>query len=119
MRTTLLFLISLSAGLLLFQPALGDDKEKQSAAEKEFCRLDANNDREITFEEFKACEFYKLEHVRRLPYADPEFIAGDKDRVVSDDELKVYLFHKADKNKDRKIDRKEWEEFYNSLMNLH
>jgi hypothetical protein len=35
---------------------------------------------------------------------------------MSDDDLKVYLFNKADKNKDRKLDRKEWEEFYNSLM---
>jgi hypothetical protein len=46
-------------------------------------------------------------------------MAGSKDRLLSDDELKDYLFNKADKNKDRKIDRKEWQEFYDSLMNLH
>ena len=36
----------------------------------------------------------------------------------SDDELKAYLFKKADKNKDQMINRKEWEEFYNSLMDM-
>ncbi len=117
MKTTAL-VICVAAGLLLVQPAAGaEKKEKQSASEREFCRLDKNNDREITFEEFSACEFYKIEHVRKLPYSDPELKALYGGRPLSDDELKAYLFNKADKNKDRKIDRKEWEEFYASIMN--
>ncbi len=117
MRTTVLLIIWAATGLLLVQPATAAEKRKQSESEQEFCRLDTNNDRVITFEEFSACEFYKIEHVRKLPYSDPEFKAGNNGRRLSDDELKAYLFDKADKNKDRKIDRKEWEEFYASVMN--
>ena len=102
------------ASIRLFSPL---ENRRQSASAQEFCRLDRNNDREITFEEFSSCEFYKLKRVRKLPYADAEYIAR-KDRQLSDDELKACLFDKADKNKDRKTDRKEWEEFYNSLMDL-
>ena len=109
-------LIVAAAGLLLVQPAPSSEKREQGASEREFCRVDRNNDRELTFEEFSSCEFYKLEHVRRLPYSDAEFAAANRDRQLSDDELKAYLFDKADKNKDRKIDRKEWEEFYDSVM---
>ncbi len=116
MRTTLLLIIWAATGVLLLQPAVSAEKRKQSASEQEFCRLDTNNDRVITFEEFSACEFYKIEHIRKLPYSDPEFKAGNKDRGLSDDGLKAYLFNKADKNKDGKIDRKEWEEFYASIM---
>jgi Ca2+-binding EF-hand superfamily protein len=90
--------------------------EKMNPSEQEFCRLDKNNDREITFEEFSACEFYKLEHVRALPFAQPQDLAPGRDGKLSDEELKASLFRKADKNKDNKIDRKEWEEFYDSLM---
>ncbi len=116
MRTTVLLIIWAATGLLLVQPAVGAEKSRKSASEQEFCRLDTNNDRVITFEEFSACEFYKIEHVRKLPYSDPEFKVGNGQQL-SDDELKAYLFDKADKNKDRKIDRKEWEEFFTSVMN--
>jgi hypothetical protein len=90
------------------------DKSK-SAAEQEFCRLDKNNDREISLEEFAACEFYKLEQVRALPLTDMKDLKKDSNGNVSDENLKTYLFNKADRNKNNKIDRKEWEEFYNSL----
>lgn len=89
-----------------------------SASEQEFCRLDRNNDRGISFEEFAACEFYKLEHVRALPFTEPSDLRPQGDSRFSDDELKAYLFKKADKNKDRMIDQKEWEEFYESLMGM-
>jgi hypothetical protein len=102
-------LVSLGQGTIF-----GADKQI-SPSEQEFCRLDKNNDREISFEEFKACEFYKLENVRRLPFQEMKDQAKRDKGSMSDDDLKAYLFDKADKNKDRKIDRKEWEEFYNSL----
>jgi EF-hand domain pair len=110
------FLFLLLAFSLLPQGVVVSSEEKQSATEREFCRLDKNNDREITFEEFKNCEFYKLEHVRALPYSEAQELRPKGDAKFSDDELKAYLFKKADKNKDNKIDRKEWEEFYNSLV---
>jgi hypothetical protein len=109
------FLLLLAFFLLLQGAALSTD-EKKSTLEQEFCRLDKNNDREITFEEFKACEFYKLEHIRALPYEEPQELRPKGDTVLSDEEMKAYLFKKMDKNKDNKIDRKEWEEFYNSLV---
>lgn len=40
----------------------------------------------------------------------------DSNGNVSDEHLKAYLFDKADRNKNSKVDRREWEEFYNSLM---
>ncbi|MDA8100781.1 MAG: hypothetical protein M0042_14285 [Nitrospiraceae bacterium] len=88
------------------------------ASEKEFCRLDKNSDREITFEEFSACEFHNLEHVKNLPYSDPELFSKSSEKKMTEDELKAYLFNKADRNKDRKIDRKEWEEFYRSTIEI-
>jgi len=100
----------------LLQGVAASAVEKKSASEQEFCRLDKNDDREITLEEFKACEFYKLERVRALPYAESQKLGIGKGTKLTDDELKVYLFKKADKNKDKKIDRKEWEEFYTSVM---
>ena len=90
----------------------------KSASEQEFCRLDRNSDRSISFEEFAACEFYKLEHVKELPYVEPNDLRLQGGIRLSDDELKAYLFKKADKNKDQMINRKEWEEFYNSLMDM-
>jgi Ca2+-binding EF-hand superfamily protein len=90
----------------------------KSASEQEFCRLDRNNDRSISFEEFAACEFYKLERVKELPYVEPNDLRLQGGIRLSDDELKAYLFKKADKNKDQMINRKEWEEFYNSLMDM-
>ena len=91
-------------------------EQSKSAVEQEFCRIDKNNDREISFEEFSACEFYKLEHVRALPLMEMKDLKKDSNGMVSDEDLKTYLFDKADRNKNKKIDRKEWEEFYNSLM---
>jgi len=108
----LILMLALSFAL---QGAVTLPEEKKSASEQEFCRLDKNNDREITFDEFSACEFYKLEHLRALPYAQPQDLAPGRDVKLSDDELKTYHFNKADKNRNNKIDRKEWEEFYNSL----
>jgi EF hand len=109
----LIFMLALA---LVLQGAVTSAEEKKNASEQEFCRLDKNNDREITFDEFSACEFYKLEHVRALPYAQPQDLPPGKDGKLSDDDLKAYLFNRADRNRDNKIDRKEWEEFYNSLM---
>ncbi len=103
----------LFAGLTAF----GAQQADQTPSDQEFCRVDKNNDRVITFEEFASCEFYKLEHVRKLPASDPAFKNG-RGGQMTDEELKAYLFNKADKNKDRKIDRKEWEEFYNEVMSL-
>jgi hypothetical protein len=109
-------MILIGALLVLDEGTLFSANEQKNTAEQEFCRLDKNNDREITFEEFKACEFYKLEHVRRLPFQELKDQAKREKGEMSDDDLKAYLFDKADKNRDRKIDRKEWEEFYNSLI---
>jgi hypothetical protein len=87
----------------------------KSSAEQEFCKIDKNNDREISRDEFATCEFYKLEHVRALPLMDMNDLKKDNNGIISDADLKAYLFNKADVNKNGKIDRKEWEEFYNSL----
>ena len=116
MRFRLFLLISIFS-IVLQGAAPPAPAEKKGPSEQEFCRLDRNSDREITFEEFAACEFYRLEHIKALPYTDPQFVAPKDGRKLTDDELKAYLFDKADKNKNRKIDRKEWEEFYNSLQN--
>ena len=109
------FILILALAFAL-EGAVTPPEEQKSASEQEFCRLDKNNDRAINFDEFSACEFYKLEHVRALPYAQPQDLGTGRDSRLSDDELKAYLFNKADKNRDSKIDRKEWEEFYNSLL---
>jgi Ca2+-binding EF-hand superfamily protein len=114
MRVSLIIILSIVS--ITFQGTALSIGEDLSGQEKEFCRLDKNNDREITLEEFKACEFYKLEHVKALPYVDAMDLTTDKQGVLSEDELKTYLFRRADKNRDNKIDRKEWEEFYNSLI---
>jgi hypothetical protein len=87
-----------------------------SDAEREFCRLDKNNNRDISFEEFAACEFYKLEHVRALPLMESKDLNKGSNGSLSDEDLKSYLFKKADRNKNNKIEREEWEDFYNSLM---
>lgn len=114
MRITALFITAAAAVVLSLFPAVA--AEKKSPSEEEFCRLDRSNDRELSFEEFAACEFYKLEHLKRLPYADLKTFDRDQKGFLTDDERKAYLFDRADKNKDRKIGRKEWEEFYDSLM---
>ena len=114
MSSKMIIPIIVLMGLICGISFAGD--EPMSPSEKEFCRLDKNNDREITFEEFSACEFYKLENVRRLPFQDLKDQTKNGKREMSDDELKAYLFNKADRNKRGKIGRKEWEEFYNSLI---
>jgi len=101
MRIVLLGM-AIAAALLCVFPAAAAE-EKKSPSEQEFCRLDRNNDREITAEEFSSCEFHKLEHVKVLPYADPELSGQNKGRRLSDDELKAYLFNKADKSKNRVV----------------
>ena len=107
--------------LILTLLALGQSgsfsaEKTTSDAEREFCRLDKNNNREISFEEFAACEFYKLEHVRALPLMESKDLKKGGNGSLSDEDLKAYLFKKADRNKNSKIDREEWEDFYNSLM---
>lgn len=86
--------------------SFGADKPMNSS-EQEFCRLDKNNNREISLDEFAACEFYKLEHVRALPLLELKDLKRDNNGNVSDEDLKAYLFKKADRNKNGKIDRKE------------
>jgi len=114
MSSRMIILIIVLMGLICAVSFAAD--RSTSPAEQEFCRLDRNNDREITFEEFSACEFYKLEHVRRLPFQALKDQTKNSKGEMSDDELKAYLFNKADRKKRGKIDRKEWEEFYNSLI---
>jgi len=111
-RTIVLIIVSMVLGS---GDSFAADKPK-SAGEQEFCRLDKNNDREISIEEFAACEFYKLEQVRALPLVEMKDLKRDSNGNVADEDLKAYLFDKADRNKNSKIDRREWEEFYNSLM---
>jgi Ca2+-binding EF-hand superfamily protein len=88
---------------------------KPSRSEEEFCRLDLDKDRKISYEEFASCEFYRLEHARKLPFVDMNRFPKDENGNVPEEYVKKHLFDRADKNKDRKIDRKEWEEFYNSV----
>ena len=95
------------------QPQAADPKADRS--EQEFCRLDTNRDREISYEEFANCEFYRLEHARKLPFVDLDRLPRDKSGNVSEEDLKRHLFDRADTNRNHKIDRKEWEEFYNSV----
>jgi hypothetical protein len=106
-----LFVVAPSA--LAAQPRAADPKADRS--EQEFCRLDTNKDREISYEEFAQCEFYRLEHARKLPFVDLSKFPRDKNGNVAEEDLKRYLFDRADKNKNGRIDRKEWEEFYNSV----
>ncbi len=89
--------------------------QKADRSEQEFCRLDTNKDREISYEEFAACEFYRLEHAKKLPFVDLSKFPKDNNGKASEEDLKRYLFDRADKNKNGRIDRKEWEEFYNAV----
>jgi len=110
-------LLSLLAALFVASPvlALAADTRAAERSEQEFCRLDTNKDREISYEEFASCEFYRLEHVKKLPFVDLGAFPKDKNGKVSEEDLKRHLFDRADTNKNGKIDRKEWEEFYNSV----
>jgi hypothetical protein len=110
-----LLILTLALSLIPCGQVFSADVVKKPS-EQEFCRLYKNNDREISFEEFSACEFYKLEHVRELPFTDLKDLKEKNNGMIPDEELKAYLFKKADKNRDNKIDRQEWEEFYSSIM---
>ena len=101
--------------VLIHGASFGVDRQT-SVSEQEFCKLDQNNDREISLEEFANCEFYKLERMRALPLMEMKDLKKDSNGSVSEKDLKVYLFNKADRNRSGKIERKEWEEFYNSLI---
>ncbi len=109
----LLSVVLVAGAALAAAPGAAD--RKTDRAEQEFCRLDTNQDRQISYEEFAACEFYRLEHVKKLPFVDLSTFPRDKAGNIAEEDLKRYLFDRADKNKDRVIDRKEWEEFYNSV----
>jgi hypothetical protein len=113
------FLLCVLSVLVAIGPARAADTgvadQKAARSEQEFCRLDVNKDRQISYEEFSACEFYRLEHARKLPFVDMSKLPKDKNGDVAEGDLKQYLFDRADKNKDRVIDRKEWEEFYDSV----
>ena len=112
--------IARAAALLLVLSAIQSPAvEEKGPSEREFCRLDANSDRQITYDEFAACEFHRLEHVKQLPFSDPELFGKSPGKQFSETDLKHYLFKKADRNRNSKIDRKEWEEFYNSLIDRH
>lgn len=89
--------------------------EEKSTAEREFCRLDRNNDQKLTFDEFSACEFFKLEHLRALPFMRPGDMEPEKSGRMTDEGLKAFLFKKADRDQDQRINRREWEEFYDSI----
>ena len=96
--------VILSAGA----PAAGQD-----ACGTAFEKLDRNKDRGLSFEEFCIADFLKQEHLKKLPFADESlFKAGT---APGEEELSRRLFEKADKNKDKKIDRTEWEDFYSTL----
>ncbi len=117
-----LVLIALSASFAAVAALAADSRpadRKNDRSEQEFCRLDTNQDRQISYEEFAACEFYRLEHARKLPFVDLSSFPRDKSGNISEEDLKRYLFDRADKNKDRKIDRKEWEEFYDSVTHAY
>jgi len=101
--------------VFIYGASFGVDRQT-SVSEQEFCKLDQNNDREISLEEFANCEFYRLERMRALPLMEMKDLKKDGNGSVSEKELKAYLFNKADRNRSGKIDRKEWEEFYNSLI---
>jgi len=101
--------------ILIYGVSFGSDRQT-NVSEQEFCKLDQNNDREISLEEFANCEFYRLERMRALPLMEMKDLKRDSNGSLSEKDLKAYLFNKADRNRSGKIDRKEWEEFYNSLI---
>jgi hypothetical protein len=95
------FLFSMS-----LNPAFAGD-----ACNKAFDKLDADKNNVLTYDEFS-----KFEHLRKIPFADMKEFDKNKDGIVLFDEACRGMFDKSDKNHDSKIDRKEWEEFYNSIV---
>lgn len=92
-------------------PAAGED-----ACGPAFEKLDRNTDRALSFEELCRADFLKLEHLKKLPFADESIFTAGKDGMApGEKELSRRLFEKADRNKDKKIDRREWEEFSSAL----
>jgi len=73
--------------------------------------LDVNKNNALTYD-----EFIKLEHLKKIPFADMKELNGNKDGIVTFEETCKRMFDKADKNRNGEIDRKEWKEFYNSIL---
>ena len=106
----------LSLGALMAVMLTAGAAAGQDACGTAFNKLDMNKDRALSFEEFCQTELLNLENLKKLPFAD-EIISkpGTGGTAPGKDELSRRLFEKADKNKDKKIDRMEWEEFYSTL----
>ena len=81
------------------------------ACNEAFDKLDADKNNVLTYDEFS-----KFEHLKKIPFADMKEFDRNNDGKVSFEEACQAMFDKADKNHNGKIDRKEWEEFYNSIM---
>jgi len=81
------------------------------ACNEAFEMLDTNKNNMLTYDEFS-----RLEHLKKIPFADMKELDRDNNGIVTFEEACQGMFDKADKNHDKKVDRKEWEEFYNSLM---
>jgi len=81
------------------------------ACNEAFDMLDANRNNVLTYDEFS-----KLEHLKRIPFAEMKEFDRDKNGTVTFEEACQGMFEKADKNHDGKVDRKEFEEFYNSIV---
>jgi len=75
-------------------------------------KLDTNKDQSLSFEEFSVSEFYVLEHEQKLPLFSVKDLDTNGDGSITAEELKRGFFNKVDKNKDGKIDKKEWEEYF-------
>ncbi len=78
---------------------------------KTFDVLDTNKNNVLTYDEFS-----KFEHLKKMPFADMKDFNKNKEGKVTFEAFCQEMFNKADKKHNGKIDRKEWEEFYNSTM---
>ena len=76
-----------------------------------FNKLDTNKNNELSYEEFS-----KLENLDKLPFTDKKVIEKNKDSATAAEECKRAWFETTDKNKDKKISKKEFEEFFNATM---
>ncbi len=81
-----------------------------NACNEAFDMLDTDKNSVLSYDEFS-----KFEHLRKLPFADMKAFDGNKDGAVTFEKNCRAMFDKADKNHDSMINRKEWEEFYNSI----